>query len=147
MALEAPVDYAFILTACTVLLYLRVAGQIIVVLRAPRWLPPMEQWQSGLLPYPVLLVGQIVVLWVMTWICLDFQRGAGPLVEPRWPNAGTILMWIGRVYFVGMVVRYVIWMWRRPDQRWFGGTIPIIFHSVVAAFVYVFGRYHALGPR
>jgi hypothetical protein len=141
------VDYAFILTACTVLLYLRVAGQIIVVLRAPRWLPPMEQWQSGLLPYPVLLVGQIVVLWLMTWICLDFQRGAGPLVEPQWPNAGTILMWIGRVYFVGMVVRYVIWMWRRPDQRWFGGTIPIIFHSVVAAFVYVFGRYHALGPR
>jgi hypothetical protein len=143
MARLALADYALFLTVCTVLLYLRVVGQIIVVLRAPRWLPPMKQWQSGLLPYPVLLFAQIIVLTLMTWICLDFQRGAGRFVEPRWPNAGTIFMWIGRVYFGGMVVRYVIWMWRRPDQRWFGGTIPIIFHSVVAAFVYAFGRYHA----
>ncbi len=142
MALPA---YSFFLTLCTVLLYLRVAGQIIVVLRAPRWLPPMNQWQSGLLPYPVLLLGQGIVLAFMTWIAVEFARGYGRFVEPRWPNAGTIFMWIGRVYFAGMVVRYVIWMWRRPDQRWFGGTIPIIFHSVVAAFVYAFGRYHANG--
>jgi len=40
------------------------------------------------------------------------------------------------------VVRYVIWMWRRPDQRWFGGTIPIIFHCVVAAFLFTFALYH-----
>ena len=138
-------DYRLILLACTVLLYFRVAGQVIVVLRAPRWLPPMNQWQSGLLPYPVLLLGQVIVLTFMTWIAVDFVRGYGRFVEPRWPNAGTIFIWIGRLYFAGMVVRYVIWMWRRPDQRWFGGTIPIIFHSVVAAFVYAFGRYHANG--
>lgn len=140
-------DYGFFLTLCTVLLYLRVIGQVIVVLRAPRWLPPMHQWQSGLLPYPVLLLGQVIVLALMTWIAVDFARGYGRFVEPRWPNAGTIFMWIGRLYFAGMVVRYVIWMWRHPDQRWFGGTIPIIFHSVVAAFVYAFGRYHLIGPR
>ena len=139
-------DYTFLLTFCTVLLYFRVIGQIVVVLRAPRWLPPMEQWQSGLLPYPVLLFGQIVVLTLMTWICANFLRGAGRFVDPRWPRAGTVYMWIGLVYFGGMIVRYVIWMWKRPDQRWFGGTIPIIFHSVVAVFVYAFGRYHAIGP-
>jgi hypothetical protein len=135
--------YRLILFACTVLLYLRVAGQIIVVLRAPRWLPPMDQWQSGLLPYPVLLVGQVIVLALMTWISVDFARGYGRFVEPQWPHAGAVFMWIGRVYFLGMVVRYVIWMWRRPDQRWLGGTIPIIFHSVVAVFLFSFGRYHA----
>ena len=140
-------DYSIFLTLCTLLLYLRVIGQVVVVLRAPRWLPPMEQWQSGLLPYPVLLLGQVIVLTLMTWICVDFARGAGRLVEPRWPNAGAIFLWIGRVYFAGMIVRYVIWMWRRQDQRWFGGTIPIIFHSIVAAFLFAFGLYHATGPR
>ena len=83
--------YSIFLTLCTLLLYLRVIGQIVVVLRAPRWLPPMEQWQSGLLPYPVLLLGQVIVLTLMTWICVDFARGAGRLVEPRWPNAGVIV--------------------------------------------------------
>ena len=140
-------DYSVFLALCTLLLYLRVIGQIVVVLRAPRWLPPMGQWQSGLLPYPVLLLGQVIVLTLMTWICVDFARGAGRLVEPRWPNAGVVFMWIGGVYFSGMIVRYVIWMWRRPDQRWFGGTIPIIFHSIVAAFLFAFGLYHATGPR
>ena len=33
-------------------------------------------------------------------------------------------------------------MTRRPDQRWLGGTIPIIFHSVVAAFLWTFATYH-----
>ena len=58
--------------------------------------------------------------------------------------------WFSYLYFGGMVLRYVIWMWRRPDQRWFGGTIPIIFHCVVAAFLFTFGTYHvrlAVGDR
>jgi hypothetical protein len=139
--------YAPFLTICTVLLLLRVVGQIIVVSRAPRWLPPMEQWQSGLLPYPVLLAGQIVVLIVMTWICVDFTSSAGMFVEPRWPAGGRAILWFSYLYFAGMVVRYIIWMARRPDQRWFGGTIPIIFHCVVAAFLFTFARYHAIGPR
>ena len=138
--------YTFWLTLFTVLLFLRVAGQILVALRAPRWLPPMEQWQSGLLPYPLLVLGQAVVLTVMIWICLDFTRGAGSLIDPRRPQMGQAVVWFSYVYFGGMIVRYIIWMWRRPDQRWFGGTIPIIFHSVVAAFLYTFGRYHITAP-
>jgi len=127
----------------TILLVLRVVGQLVVVLRAPRWLPPMEQWQSGLLPYPVLLVAQIVVLTLMIWISIDVTKGQGYFVDPRRPDMGRAIVGFSYVYFGGMVVRYIIWMWRRPDQRWFGGTIPIIFHSFVAAFLYTFGRYHA----
>jgi hypothetical protein len=33
-------------------------------------------------------------------------------------------------------------MRRRPDQRWFGGTIPIVFHWVLAAFLLVYGVYN-----
>ena len=40
-----------------------------------RW----QQWQSGLLPYPVLLAGQAVVLWLMFSISIDYARGSGLL--------------------------------------------------------------------
>jgi uncharacterized protein len=136
-----PAPFAVWLWLFTALLSLRVLGQIIVVWRAPNWLPPMDQWQSGLLPYPVLLLGQSIVLTLMVWICLDFTRGAGVFIQP-YPGRARYLLWFSYVYFVGMVVRYIIWMTRRPDQRWFGGTIPIIFHSVVAAFIFTFGTYH-----
>ena len=142
-ALLAPSSYALLLITFTVLLMLRVLGQIVVVLRAPRWLPPMEQWQSGLLPYPVLLCGQIIVLTLMVWISVDVSRGSGMFVDPLHPEGGRVIIWASYAYFGGMIVRYIIWMWRRPDQRWFGGTIPIVFHSVVAAFLFTFGRYHS----
>jgi hypothetical protein len=127
----------------TVLLFLRVIGQIAVVLWRPRWLPPMSQWQSGLLPYPVLLAGQAVVLTIMVWICLDFARGSGLSIEPRRPEMGRFVMLFSYAYFAGMIVRYIVRMRDRPDQRWTGGTIPIVFHCVVAAFLWTFGRFHA----
>src|SRR5215203_2042241 len=80
--MKDPTGYAPFLWLFTALLVFRVAGQIIVVMFSPRWLPPMHQWQSGLLPYPVLLLAQVLVLSVMFWICADFSRGQGMFVEP-----------------------------------------------------------------
>lgn len=138
---EDPAAYSSWLWLFTVLLLLRVTGQIIVAFHAPRWLPPMDQWQSGLLPYPVLLLGQSIILTLMGWICVEFSRGAGMFVQP-YPDRGKYLLWFSYIYAGGMVLRYIIWMWRRPDQRWFGGTIPIVFHCVVAAFIFTFGLFH-----
>ena len=136
-----PTAYALYLWLFTVLLFGRVIGQLVVALSAPRWLPPMEQWQSGLLPYPLLVVGQAVVLTLMVWISTDFSRAAGFWVEPR-PRLGLAArLWSG-LYFAAMIARYIIRMVRRPDQRWLGGTIPITFHIVVAAFQWTFGMYH-----
>ena len=136
-----PQGYACWLWLLTIMLTLRVLGQIVVAWRAPRWLPPMGQWQSGLLPYPVLLLGQAIVLTLLIWISTNFSRGAGIFVQP-YPGRGRYVVWFACVYFGGMVVRYVVWMYLRPDQRWFGGTIPVIFHCVVAAFLWTFGMYH-----
>src|SRR6185503_8516034 len=113
--MPTPAGYAPWLIALSVLLFLRVVGQLIVVLRAPRWLPPMHQWQSGLLPYPVLLLGQAIVLTLMIWICVNSTRRAGLFFEPRWPRGGEFLVAFSYVYFGAMILRYVIWMWRRPD--------------------------------
>ncbi|MBI3265297.1 MAG: hypothetical protein HYZ58_19380 [Acidobacteria bacterium] len=143
--MKDPAAYGVYLWLLTVLLFARVLGQIIVVVYAPRWLPPMEQWQSGLLRYPVLLASQAVVLTLMVWISVDFSRGAGFWVEPL-PRLGRAALWWSYLYFGAMVARYAIRMTRRSDQRWLGGTIPIIFHSVVAAFQWTFGTYHTT-PR
>jgi hypothetical protein len=125
----------------TILLAGRVAGQLIVARWAPSWLPPMEQWQSGLLPYPALVAGQAGVLMLMSWISIDFSRGEGFWVRPH-PRLGLAALVWSYLYFAAMVVRYVVRMTRRPDQRWLGGTIPIIFHSLVALFQWMFGTYH-----
>jgi len=135
-----PGVYAPILWTCTVLLALRVIGQLIVVLRAPSWLPPMGQWQSGLVPYWFLLTVQVFVLWLMVSISTDFTRGAGFWAEPQ-PLWGPAAYYWSYAYFAAMVVRYIRRMAQRPDQRWFGGTIPIIFHAIVAVFQFVFGWY------
>jgi uncharacterized protein len=136
-----PAAYAPFLWLFTILLVFRVAGQIIVVLFSPRWLPPMGQWQSGLLPYPVLLAAQACVLALMFAISADFSHGSGFFVQPH-THAGAVAVWFGAAYASGMVFRYINRMTRRPDQRWLGGTIPIIFHTFVAAFLWTFGRYH-----
>ena len=133
--------YATILWLLTVLLFGRVVGQLIVFFFAPKFLPPMEQWQSGLVPYPFLVAVQAVVLALMVSIALDFSRGAGYWMEPH-PRLGLVVLWWSYGYVAAMVVRYVRRMMRRPDQRWMGGTIPIIFHCVVAAFQWVFAAYH-----
>jgi len=44
-----------------------------------------------------------------------------------------------------MASRYVVRMYRRPGERWFGGTIPIVFHFVLAAFLFTWGKYHVSG--
>jgi hypothetical protein len=136
-------DSSDVLWLLTGLLALRVLGQAVVFIWRPGWLPPMEQWHSGIVPYRTMLPTQIVVLTLMSWAAADFHRGAGVFVEPTWV-AGPAIVWFGYVYAGAMVVRYVVRMVRRPDQRWLGGTIPIVFHGVVAAFLWVFGRYHTL---
>ena len=134
-------SYGLILWILTVLLLGRVVGQLVVYFFKPRFLPPMEQWQSGLVWYPALVAVQFVVLGLMVSIARDFTRGAGFWVGPH-PTLGAVVLWWSYLYFGAMVVRYIVRMIRRPDQRWTGGTIPIIFHSVVAVFQWVFGAFH-----
>ena len=142
MVVKDPALYSVPLILFTTLLYGRVIGQLIVYLYGPRWLPPMDEWQSGLLPYPVLLASQCVVLTFMTRICIDFARGHGFFVEPH-AAGGVFSRWFGIAYFAGMVFRYIVTMIRKPERRWFGGTIPIVFHSFVAAFLWTWGRYQS----
>ena len=134
--------YAPWLWGLTILFLLRVAGQVIVVLFHPTWLPPMAEWYSGLLPYPYLLPAQILILALMVSIDRSFSTGTGPFVLPR-PRMGRWLMTASYLYFGGMVVRYIVSMTLHPERRWLGGTIPIVFHCVLATYLHLVGRYHS----
>ena len=58
--------YAAVMGVLLALFLLRVVGQVVVATAAPRWLPPMARWYSGVMPYRYLLPTQIVFLVVMT---------------------------------------------------------------------------------
>jgi hypothetical protein len=120
---------------------LRVTGQMLVAFVGVSWLPPMEAWYSGLMPYPYLLPSQFLIIALYCKVCLDFSRGDGFFVRPR-AMFGQGVLAFGYVYFVAMILRYFIHMSLNPEARWFGGTIPIFFHWVLATFIILFGRYH-----
>lgn len=113
-----------------------------MVLFGPSWLPPMDQWYSGLIPYPVLLPIQLVLIGFMSWINYEVSQGRGPF-RPYSRNIGTWLTRFSYVYFGGMALRYGLTMWTFPERRWFGeGTIPIVFHFVLAGYVFTLARFY-----
>lgn len=134
-------NYAMALGLCTALFIGRVAGQLLVALFGTPFLPPMQQWYSGLIPYPLLLPTQIAIIALMLWLVRDFSRGHGYFVQPH-PRAGRILRGLSIVYFASMLLRYTITMWLHPEWRWFSGTIPIWFHMVLALFLFIYSHYH-----
>ena len=137
--------YFWILVALFFLFIFRVVGQVLVAFGGVRWLPPLKEWFSGLLPYPGLLASQILIIILFTRICVDFARGRGYFVAPK-RRFGINVMVFGWIYLGAMIVRYLLRMTLHVDQRWFGGSIPIFFHWVLASFVLVLGSYHVKSP-
>ena len=120
---------AVALCALTVLFGCRVAGQALVAIFGVTWLPPMDAWFSGLLPYPLLLPLQIVILLVQVAINRDVWRGQGFFAHPR-PRAGRRIQWLACAYALSMVVRYAITH---------SHAIPVVFHWVLAAYIFTLG--------
>ena len=122
----------FALWILLALFALRVLGQMLVAVRLAPFLPPMDEWQSGLLPYPILLASQLIILILLAVVCVQFSRRDGYFVRPHaW--LATPLSIVGWMYAVAMVVRYAL---LRRD------VIPVVFHIVLASFVLVVAHYH-----
>jgi uncharacterized protein len=133
--------YFWVLTTLLFLFCLRVLGQILVAFLHASFLPPMEEWMSGLVPYPELLTAQILIIALYGKVCLDFFREHGFFTTPR-RLLGTGLLIFGSLYFGVMVIRYTIRMSLYPHERWTGECIPIFFHWVLSSFILVLGSYH-----
>ena len=125
---------------------LRVIGQMFVAMGCRGFLPPMDQWYSGLVPYPWLVVCQIIIIILYGKVCLNFSQGKGFFATPH-RGLGKGLLIFGSLYFGVMVIRYILRMTFHPEARWFGGTIPIFLHCVLAAFLLIVGNFHWRYPR
>ena len=128
--------YAVVMAVLLVLFLGRVVGQILVATTAPSWLPPMARWYSGLMPYRWLLPTQIAFLVLMTAMTLGVYRGAPPLGTLS-ANAGAWIVWASYAYALGMVVRAIRYALATPERR--GVLIPIVFHFVLAGFLFAYG--------
>ena len=136
-------DIEWVLFVCTLLFALRVLGQALVARFAPSWLPAMEHWYSGLMPYRYLLPAQLLLLAVMAFVVADVYRDYGLFALEFWQDFATPIRLAAFVYFASMTVRYVLTMIRKPERRWFKRTIPIWFHMVLATALWSFGQYHS----
>ena len=113
----------------------RVLAQLVVALVPVPFLPAFEEWHSATLPYPVLLVAQLAILFVLTRIALEI--GQAPRARPR---RGRWLSVAGSIYLVLMLARLGLGRTVLADVRWFDAPIPTLFHLVLAAFLLVAGH-------
>ncbi len=134
-----PSSRVVLLWAALGLFLLRVIGQVEVWLLAPAWLPPMEAWYSGLLPYPLLLPAQILLLMGMAVL-------AHVQTSPRCGNyapskrATAVLRSVAMLYFGGMALRLAVTVRNHGGEFYLHGGIPIAFHWVLALFLLVLAR-------
>jgi hypothetical protein len=118
------------------LFLVRVVGQIEVVLLSPSWLPPFRAWESGLIPYSLLLPIQIVLIAWMTIVATDHWRCSGYFwVTHR--STRRRLKIIAGIYFAVMLLRLVITVATPPHTLLERGLIPVIAHWDLAAFIYL----------
>ena len=116
-----------------VVFLLRVYGQAQVAIYEPAYLPPMGDWYSGLVPYPLLLFIQILILMLMTVINYDHTRQNGPFIDlcHRWRRP---VRCFAAIYLTAMVVRFVLHL--NFYSGW-TGTLPIFMHWMLAAYLFV----------
>jgi len=138
LSLDSAGAYAAVMWVLLALFLMRVGGQILAATIAPAWLPPMARWYSGLMPYRYLLPTQLLFLAVMTAMTAGVARQAAPL-GTRSSAVGNAVIWASYIYALGMVVRAVRYALATPERR--GVLIPIIFHFVLAAFLFTYGSY------
>jgi hypothetical protein len=123
------------LWTCTLLFFLRVVGQLEVLMVAPSWLPPMSDWYSGLIPYPILVPVQIAILMLMSALVVREMRA--PIRTGKW------MQWVRRfalAYFVVMCLRLTLQFLRGAENAIDAGGIPVAFHWVLALFLLVLAR-------
>lgn len=115
----------------TFLFISRVLGQLLVRFYPVSFLPPFRDWFSGLLSYPFLLGAQILIIILMIKISMDVTRKRGYFAENRkWFRS--FALYFGIIYLLAMIARYF----------WFGISIMVVFHWVLASFVILFAIYH-----
>ena len=125
-----------LLNICYILFILRVVGQIYVYFKGPSWLPEFNDWYSGTISYKAVLGWQAYMVTLSTLGVIDMQYLYGLFNFRFFIVSSPYLIVLSYLYFGGMIFRYIWTMVRKPERRWFKGTIPIWAHMIFAAYCY-----------
>jgi hypothetical protein len=136
---DHPAPYVGLLWVLFALFLARVLGQILAATIRPAWLPPMARWYSGLMPYRYLLPSQLLIIALMIAMVLGLSSTTGSFGTPR-ATVGIAVAWASYIYAAGMVWR-AMHRARLPVERR-GVVLPIVFHFVLAAFLFVYASWH-----
>ena len=130
--------YGNILLTLLVLFITRFAAQMIQATHPLAFLPEFEAWQSGALPYPLLVVFQLIIIAFLSNITWKFKTQD---IQPS-PKVGMVYLLIGSIYFSVMAFRVIAGFSFAANHSWLGVHIPAIFHLVLASFLLTIGFYH-----
>lgn len=115
----------------------RVLAQLVQSVTPVPLLPPFGAWHGAVMPYPLLVSFQLVVV-VALAIVLWRVRG-GAIVPRRWKYR--VCFTLGGMYFCFMAFRLFAGLTLLSDTPWFAMTLPAFFHVVLAAFILLLGGY------
>jgi len=130
---------AVLLWSCVLLIAACVIGQLEALLVAPMWLPDMEAWYPGRMPYHLLLPVQIAILMLMAAVASNRRLRHGGFARAN-PRAATALRSFAGTYFAVMGMRLGVNINEHGVDFWSEGAIPVAFHWVLALFLLVSGR-------
>ena len=120
------------------LFIVRVIAQPLSLVVDSPLLPRFESWHGGVLPYPALLLAQLLII---AWLARTAWRFSKGNVTPH-RRRGVWVTAFGVVYFGGMLARLILGLTVMGESRWFTSYLPTFFHLVLASFVLLYGHFH-----
>jgi hypothetical protein len=126
-----------ILTIILLLFSFRVVSQYLQLNADITFLPEFDAWHSASIPYPFLLCSQLIIIFLSGTVILKIYKCSYRANAKR----ATILMWLGWLYFILMMIRFLLSTTVLQSHVWFGATLPAFFHMVLASFLIALGSY------
>lgn len=122
----------------TTLFCFRVIAQPATLFFEIPYLPPFQDWYSGVMPYWLLVIFQITIIGVMvnTNIAHSGRRVIANL------KRGRVLLVIGLTYAAIMAARLILGYTLLADHYWFANSIAPLFHLVLATYILLLGIWH-----
>ena len=123
------------------LFLVRVLAQLTQKFHPIAVLPPFDAWQSGAVPYGMLLASQITIILVAGWALLLLAEGR----QRPSRRFGHFMLAFGATYFAVMSVRLAVSLTFAESGSWWDATLPTVFHLVLASFALLLGHFHIGG--
>ena len=126
-----------ILSGLTLAFCFRVIAQLLQKFGNFNFLPSFNDWQSGSIPYLWLFISQVIIISIAIYTIFKIHKNTYKYSIKK----SKVLLFIGWLYFIFMLIRFVLSITILQSHPWYGATIPAAFHMVLAAYLIVLGWY------